>query len=310
MWKLCGLAVGVLDLPDLRRPGRHDRRRPGPCPSSRPLICCARQPETTGLARRRSGRGARRRTSSSGPPLTAPGRRRRAVGGCRTCRRRPLKRSGSRCRRRRGKLRSTRLLAGRHRRPRPRPARRATAAHGRVDAAPLSNPPSVPISCERAPVDEPEVVAAGVAGVEQPQPHPLGGHVEVGIVGAVDEDLVAEHADVGKEAVGVVELVVAVEAAVLDDHRDVVDAVVVGQVEVGSGGVVEDEHPGEAAVDVLGGLAVGVRVVPQRRRRLVDGPRRPPRLARVDRLVRPTVHAPPAGACRASASWSSRRRRW
>ena len=93
----------------------------------------------------------------------------------------------------------------------------------------------------------------------------------------------------------VVELVVAVERAVLDDHRDVVDAVVVGQVEVGRFGVVDDEHAGDAAVDVVGGLAVRVRVVPQRGRGLVDRPRRPPRLARLDRLVWAAVHA--AGRC-------------
>ena len=144
---------------------------------------------------------------------------------------------------------------------------------------------------DRAPVDESEVVAAGVAAVEQPQADPFRRHVDVGIVGAVDEDLVAEHTDVGEEAAGVVELVVAVERPVLDDHRDVVDAVVVGQVQVGGFGVVDDEHAGDAAVDVVGGLAVRVRVVPQRCRGLVDAPRRPPRLARLDRLVWAAVHA-------------------
>ena len=64
--------------------------------------------------------------------------------------------------------------------------------------------------------------------------------------------------------------------------------------------------PGQAPVDVLGGLAVRVRVVPQGRGRLVDPSSsatrsRPARSAGAGR--RPSW---PAGACRASAPWSPR----
>ena len=55
-------------------------------------------------------------------------------------------------------------------------------------------------------------------------------------------------------------------------------------------GIVHDEHPGQAAVDVPLGLTVRVRVVPQRRRGLVDRPGRLPRLARSNGLVWPAVH--------------------
>jgi hypothetical protein len=56
-------------------------------------------------------------------------------------------------------------------------------------------------------------------------------------------------------------------------------------------GVVEDEHPGHTAVHVLGRLAVRVRVVPEAGGRLVDRPRRCPRVARLHHLVRATVRA-------------------
>jgi hypothetical protein len=89
--------------------------------------------------------------------------------------------------------------------------------------------------------------------------------------------------------VGLVERAVTVEVLVLDDQRDVVDPVGAGQVEPGCVLVIEDEQTGQAAVDMLLGAAVRMRVVPKRGGRLVDHPRRRPGLARLDRLVRAAV---------------------
>ena len=91
-------------------------------------------------------------------------------------------------------------------------------------------------------------------------------------------------------AVLLVEAPVRGEAAVGEDERHVVDAVVGGQRESGTV-VVDQEQPEQPPVDVALGLPVGVRVVPERRRRLVDAPGRLPRGAGCDRLVRAAVGA-------------------
>jgi hypothetical protein len=93
---------------------------------------------------------------------------------------------------------------------------------------------------ERAVVGEAEVVDPCVRGVEQTEPHPLGGDVQVGVHGAVHDDGVAQEADGVEQRLAAVELAVAVERAVLHDQRHVVDPV--GGRQVGSrGGVVDEE---------------------------------------------------------------------
>lgn len=97
-------------------------------------------------------------------------------------------------------------------------------------------------------------------------------HVEMGVVGAVDQDVGAEDAERGQERGVDIERAVAVEGFVLDDQQDVVHAVVVGQFHAGACLVVEEEQSGHAAVDVLGGRAVEVGVVPEGGGGLVDRP--------------------------------------
>src|SRR5699024_5014096 len=98
------------------------------------------------------------------------------------------------------------------------------------------------------------------------------------------------------------------QAHVLDDDRDVVHAVLVGQggedVSGGGGGlgggghpvrgggagsvavrVVEDQHAGQPAAHLLGGDLVRMRVVPEGRGGLVRGERDGARLAGQDRVV-------------------------
>ena len=80
------------------------------------------------------------------------------------------------------------------------------------------------------------------------------------------------------------------KAPVLDDHRHVVDAVAAREAGRAGRRVVEDEHAGEPAVHVLGGPALQVRVIPERRGRLIDLPARRPSGARRDHLMRAAVH--------------------
>jgi hypothetical protein len=121
-------------------------------------------------------------------------------------------------------------------------------------------------------VVELQVVEAGVGCVEDAEAHELGDHLDVRVVGPVDEDLVAQDPDVAEGRLTLGELVGSVEAAVLNDDRDVVDPVLIRQVECGRVGIVDDEHARHTAVDVLGGAAVQVRVEPQGGGRLVDRP--------------------------------------
>ena len=94
-----------------------------------------------------------------------------------------------------------------------------------------------------------------------------------------------------------------VERAVLHDEREVVDAVVAGQLQRRLLVIAHEEHAGQPRVHLRTRLLVEVRVVPQRRRGLIDRPFGMPILARRDRLVRSAVLGGREGACRASAAW-------
>jgi hypothetical protein len=94
---------------------------------------------------------------------------------------------------------------------------------------------------ELALVSEADVVDAGVGGVEEPEADALVTDIEVRVVGAVDEDRVAEAAGGADPALGEVERAVVVQPLVLDDERDVVDAVVRWELQSVGVRVVEDE---------------------------------------------------------------------
>src|SRR4029453_12534648 len=120
----------------------------------------------------------------------------------------------------------------------------------------------------------------------------------------VDENRVAEQPDWC--VVGSVELAVRPESLVLDDYRDVVNAVGPGQRERCLLLVVDDEHPGQPSVHVHLALAVRMPVIPQRRGGLVDPPGRRPGGAWLDRLIwaplggrRPGGRLPQAWGCSA-----------
>ena len=113
--------------------------------------------------------------------------------------------------------------------------------------------------------------------------------VEVGRVRAVHEDVLAEDPGRADEPLREVEPAVVVEVLVLEDHRDVIDAVRPRQAQALRLGVVDEDHPGDAPVDLLVAVGMRMRVVPERGRGLVDRPAGGPPLARLDRLVGPAV---------------------
>src|SRR5690606_25739636 len=82
----------------------------------------------------------------------------------------------------------------------------------------------------------------------------------------------------------------AVKLPVLNDQRDVVDAVAARQLESRLLVVIDDEHSGEAAVDVPRSMSVWVWVIPQGRGRLIDEPVWFPGLAGRDGLMWSAVH--------------------
>jgi hypothetical protein len=134
-------------------------------------------------------------------------------------------------------------------------------------------------------VGEAQVVDAGGGGVQQPQPDPLAAHVQVRVVGAVDQQLVPQPADRAERRLTEIQRPVGGEPLVLQDDGDVVDAVAVGQRQRAGLRVLHQEQPGHPTVDVVLGALVGVGVVPQGGRGLVDRPARRPSGARLDRLV-------------------------
>ena len=233
--------------------------------------------------------GSRSGTSASRAGTSGEGASRSAARSCRTSSRSsaPVNRSPA-CRR---------LVAAQHRRS--RPARSVDhdlgALAGReqqvVEAHRRRQQPAVAGDHVELPVvGEVEVVDPRVGGVEQAQADPLGGHVEVRAGGAVDEHRVAEDAVALEQPRGGVQLD-AVELLVLHDDRDVVDAVLPRQRQrPRSSRSSRMNIPATPAVDLLGGLAVRVRVVPERGRGLVDPPGRRPGVLVGDHLVRAAVH--------------------
>ena len=132
---------------------------------------------------------------------------------------------------------------------------------------------------------EPEVVDPRVGRVENPEPGELARDLLCRPPGAVDQDVGTERTDQRASDQPIVihrQLPGIGERPILDDQRDVVHAVGVRKAILLVG---DDEHAGKPSVDMSGGGAVGVRVIPQRRRGLLDGEARRPGRARVDRLM-------------------------
>ena len=146
---------------------------------------------------------------------------------------------------------------------------------------------------ERAVVGEPQVVETAGGAVQDAQSHNAGSDVEVGIGDAVGDDRVAEQADVGR--VGLVETAVRGESSILDDQWNIVHSIGFRKVQRIGVGVVDQEQSGESALYVPLGGSMRMWVIPERRRRLVDGPRRFPPPAGFDGLVRSAVE--PGGRC-------------
>ncbi len=142
---------------------------------------------------------------------------------------------------------------------------------------------------ERASVGEAQIEEAAAAAVEQPQPEQRGGHLDMGSADAVGQQRAADRAqrivalDPHDPAGGV-------EETVLQDEREVVDAVLARQAGAQAGVVVHDEQAGEPVEHLRLGLPMRVRVVPQGRRRLPELPLGGAGPARRDRRVRAAVH--------------------
>ncbi len=135
-----------------------------------------------------------------------------------------------------------------------------------------------------------EQVDARIRAVEDTQPRALPADDQIRIDGAVDQDDVAFIADLGvAHRRHVFETAVAAETAVLDDERNVVDAVVRWQPERAAFIVLDQEQAGQSAHDLLAGLLDHVRVIPEQRRFLLDLEVRLPHLRRRDDLMRPAV---------------------
>ena len=126
-------------------------------------------------------------------------------------------------------------------------------------------------------------------GVEEAQPHELVVHVEVGAARAVHEELVAEHA--GEAACAALANAVGREAGVLHDERARRRRRTrAAAASAASASSCTRNMPARPRATCDSRLAVRVRVVPERRRRLVDVPLGRPRGARLDHLVRAAVH--------------------
>ena len=138
-------------------------------------------------------------------------------------------------------------------------------------------------------VREREGVGAGGRAIEKAKPHAVRGHLLVRADRTVDHDRVTESSRFGTVRTQF-ELVVVIELPVLHDEGKIVDAVVGRQIGRRARVVVEKEHSGQAAIDMFLCGAVRMRVVPEARGRLVDGPCRAPRLPGLDLLMRPAIH--------------------
>src|SRR5262249_39697671 len=89
--------------------------------------------------------------------------------------------------------------------------------------------------------------------------------------GAVDQDNVAPVPELDVAYVGeILEAAVGIEATVLNDERDIVNAVVRGKVKWVTRVIIDQKKSGQPAQYLLTGLFIQVRVVPAKRRILPD----------------------------------------
>ncbi len=145
---------------------------------------------------------------------------------------------------------------------------------------------------ESSSVVESEVVDAGVGAVEQTQANVLRRHRDIGLLTPVDQEAIALHTHQVVHAGHVEQRAVGRDAAVLDDHRDVVDSPRMRQPEAAIHTVIDQQEPGQARIGLRTGARVGVGMKPQRRARLVERETDPLRPSRLYRAVRASVGRP------------------
>ena len=139
---------------------------------------------------------------------------------------------------------------------------------------------------EDAPVVETQTQNARVRTIEQAQAHHALRHGRKWRDDAIHDDRVAEHAHHRRHRASIVgQGAIAAESAVLQHERKIVDAIVVRQAALAVPIVADEQQAGKAEIDLKCGRAMRMRVIPQRRRRLIELEIGTPHAAGLDRIM-------------------------
>ena len=146
---------------------------------------------------------------------------------------------------------------------------------------------------KRALVAKPQLEVLCVGRIEQPEPDQTGRDSSNRRKGSVHDDGVASDAvgdiERAESLVFVFNRSIRVELSVLKDEGQIVHAERPRQPEPRIGSVIDNHHTCEAHLNLPGGVAVWVRMEPKRCGGLIDLQYRPPALAGLNKLLRPTV---------------------
>ena len=145
---------------------------------------------------------------------------------------------------------------------------------------------------EASAIVEPEMVKACVRAIDQSQSEAIRLRFEDGFDNAIDQHRVTHHShhDI-MHSRGVNEASVARESAVLNDQRNIIDAIIVRKVERLACVVADVDHSGQTLIDLWPRAAVRMRMIPEHRCALADIETRGPAASRLDRLMRSAIGA-------------------
>jgi hypothetical protein len=108
----------------------------------------------------------------------------------------------------------------------------------------------------------------------------------MGVNGSIGDDRVATASVRGRHGARVVsERSIGLEGAVLEDDGEVIHAICLRQREMRAGSVINDDHPGQAHIDLPGGVVMRMGVEPIGRGGLIDLEREVPDIAGFYRLM-------------------------
>ena len=122
---------------------------------------------------------------------------------------------------------------------------------------------------QRATVAHLQLVTPGVRGIQQAQAHPAAGYLDIRTLHPVDQQRITDKTTAAGFAV--LRHAKVIQSLVLNNDREVVDAVMIRDRQRFTHLIFDQPHPGQAVVNLLSGTVRRIGVIPQRGGVLTDG---------------------------------------